>query len=140
MPWTSRLDGSEAAALETRDTGQAMLRGARLCCPSCGNGRLFNHFTTVVEHCAVCREDMSPQRADDAPPYVVITIVGHLIVGAALMLEKTLHPPLWVHFSLWLPLTIIATLLLLPPVKGAIIGFQWANRMHGFGAATGPER
>jgi len=32
-----------------------------------------------------------------------------------------------------LPLTLILTLLLLPRVKGALIGLQWANRMHGFG-------
>ncbi|MDE0727033.1 MAG: DUF983 domain-containing protein, partial [Alphaproteobacteria bacterium] len=37
------------------------------------------------------------------------------------------------HFSLLLTLTLILTLLLPPRVKGALIGLQWANRMHGFG-------
>lgn len=131
MLWMTNNGGAEGAA-GTRDLRQAVLRGMRLLCPHCGKGRLFSSFTTAVNACAVCGENMSAQQADDAPPYVVITIVGHILVAGALTLEKTLHPPLWVHFSLWIPLTILCGLLLLPPVKGAIIGFQWANRMHGF--------
>lgn len=137
MPWTSEMGALAHPAEERRDLRLAMARGARLCCPHCGKGRLFSNYTVVVPQCAVCGEDMTPQRADDAPPYIVIVIVGHILVGAALALEKGFHPPLWLHFSLWIPLTILSTLILLPPVKGAIIGFQWANRMHGFGGPAG---
>ena len=42
------------------------------------------------------------------------------------------RPPLWLHAALWLPLTVILTLLILPSVKGALIALQWALRMHGF--------
>ena len=136
MPWTSELDATAAPRPSARPIGRAMLRGASLSCPNCGKGRLFAQFTKVMPQCAICGEDFSPQRADDAPPYVVIFIVGHIIVASALALEKTLHPPLWLHFSLWLPLTIVFALLLLPPVKGAIVGLQWANRMHGFGSKS----
>jgi hypothetical protein len=41
-----------------------------------------------------------------------------------------------VQAAVWLPLTLILTLLLLPRVKGALIGLQWALYMHGFGTAT----
>jgi uncharacterized protein (DUF983 family) len=34
--------------------------------------------------------------------------------------------------SIYLPFTLISSLLLLQPVKGAVVGFQWALRMHGF--------
>jgi uncharacterized protein (DUF983 family) len=34
--------------------------------------------------------------------------------------------------SLWLPLVVVLSLTLLPAVKGAIVGLQWALRMHGF--------
>jgi uncharacterized protein (DUF983 family) len=37
-----------------------------------------------------------------------------------------------VHMAIWLPLTLIASLWLLPRVKGALVGLQWALYMHGF--------
>ena len=46
--------------------------------------------------------------------------------------EKAWKPELYVHFSLWLPLAVIMTLTLLPVVKGAVVGLQWALYMHGF--------
>ncbi len=36
------------------------------------------------------------------------------------------------QLAIYLPFTLIASLLLLQPVKGAVIGLQWALRMHGF--------
>jgi uncharacterized protein (DUF983 family) len=63
----------------------------------------------------------------------VMMIVGHVLVPAALVLEKGFHPPLWVHMAAWLPLSIALALGLLPIVKGAVVGLQWAKRMHGFG-------
>jgi len=36
------------------------------------------------------------------------------------------------QLAIYLPLTFIASLVLLQPVKGAVVGVQWALRMHGF--------
>ena len=36
------------------------------------------------------------------------------------------------QLSIYLPLTLILSLVLLQPVKGAVVGVQWALRMHGF--------
>jgi len=115
-----------------RFVGQAVLRGARLRCPACGKGALFRRYLKVVDHCAACGEAMHHQRADDFPAYVVIVIVGHIVVSLVLLVEMTYRPPLWVHAMLWLPLTVALALLLLPPIKGALVGLQWALRMHGF--------
>ena len=41
------------------------------------------------------------------------------------------HAALWLSLGVGL-LTFILSLLLLQPVKGAVVGFQWALRMHGF--------
>jgi len=45
-----------------------------------------------------------------------------------------------VQLAVWLPLALGLSLALLQPVKGAVVGLQWAFRMHGFGetAATAP--
>tara|TARA_B100002003_G_scaffold234020_1_gene247460 strand:+ start:302 stop:580 length:279 start_codon:yes stop_codon:yes gene_type:complete len=89
----------------------------------------------VRDDCATCGLGLHHHRADDAPPYFTMLILGHILVTLVLMLERAAAPPLWLHMSLWLPLTVILSLLLLPRIKGALIGFQWAHRMHGFGEA-----
>jgi uncharacterized protein (DUF983 family) len=119
--------------LAPRNAPQAILRGARLRCPSCGEGRLFNGYLKVVKSCPACGEDLHHHRADDAPAYFTITIVGHIIVAGALILEKVFAPETWLHMVLWVPLTLLLCLGLLPVVKGALVGLQWAYRMHGFG-------
>ncbi len=121
-----------------RDVMRSALRGMRCRCPACGEGRLFARFLKVADHCASCGEALHHHRADDAPPYAVIFIVGHLIVGFVLSVEVAWAPPMWVHLAIWMPLTLAMSLAMLPPVKGALVGVQWALRMHGFDPAS-PE-
>ena len=42
-------------------------------------------------------------------------------------------PLLWVA-AFWLMVTVVASLIILPRAKGAVVGQQWALCMHGFGA------
>jgi len=42
------------------------------------------------------------------------------------------HQRYWLHALLWGTLTVALALGLLQPVKGAIVGWQWAQYMHGF--------
>ena len=111
---------------------QSMLRGAMHKCPACGTGALYWRFLKVADACPKCGEELHHHRADDAPPYFTIVIVGHIVVGLVLAVEMAYRPPLWVHAALWMPLTVILALVLLPSIKGALIGLQWALRMHGF--------
>ena len=82
--------------------------------------------------CEACGLELSHHRADDMPPYIVIMIVGHIVVGLNLMFEQQAEWPLWVHYAIWPALTVISALALLQPVKGALVGYQWALKMHGF--------
>ena len=102
------------------------------CCPCCGRGRMFGAFLKVNDRCDVCGEELHHHRADDFPAYVVIFIVGHLLVPAVLYVETNFAPSYWTHLALWLPTTLILTLGLLQPVKGAIVALQWRMGMHGF--------
>jgi uncharacterized protein (DUF983 family) len=117
----------------SRSWKQAMWRGACGKCPACGKGKLFTGFTKVADSCNHCGEALHHQRADDAPPYFTIFIVGHIVVPLLFIVERTWQPPYWVHAALWLPLILGLTFILMPIVKGAVIGLQWALRMHGFG-------
>ena len=104
----------------------AMRRGLHGKCPACGEGPLFTGYARLNDACSHCGTPLLPHRADDAPPYFTIFIVGHIIVPAMLVLERLAHPPTWVHLALWLPLTLVLSLVLLPRIKGAVVGLQWA--------------
>jgi uncharacterized protein (DUF983 family) len=116
-----------------RPLWEAMLRGFRGRCPHCGEGRLFRSFLKTVDRCEHCGEEMYHHRADDLPAYLVIVIVGHVTLGGFLAVEMMAELPMWVHMVIWVPLTIGLALALLMPIKGAIVGLQWALYMHGFG-------
>lgn len=111
----------------------AMLRGFLGRCPYCGEGRLFRAFLKTRESCPVCHEELHHQRADDFPAYLVVFIVGHVVVGAFMGFEIMFELSTWQHLAIWIPVTIVAAVALIQPVKGAVVGLQWALRMHGFG-------
>ena len=122
----------ETGLTEKRDVWTALKRGFRGRCPRCGEGKLFRAFLKVDNNCSVCGLDFTPHRADDLPAYLVIVIVGHIVVPIALIIETDYSPPVALQLSIYLPLVLILSLVLLQPVKGAVVGLQWALRMHGF--------
>jgi len=119
---------------KARPVGRSIWRGVRCRCPACGAGKLYRAYLKVVDHCPACGEDLSHQRADDAPAYMTIFVVGHFIVSGILATEFLApEAPLWVPAAIWSALALLASLWLLPRMKGGLVGLQWANRMHGFG-------
>ncbi|MDX2289746.1 MAG: DUF983 domain-containing protein [Hyphomicrobiaceae bacterium] len=121
-----------SASPSDRSWPGAMVRGAALRCPACGEGHIYSGFLKVADACPACGEELHHQRADDAPPYFTMMIVGHVIVAGVLLLEDLYAPESWVHAVIWGPLIVLMSLWLLPRVKGALVGLQWALRMHGF--------
>lgn len=117
----------------------AVRRGFRGSCPGCGQGRLFGRFLKVAEACPACGLELHHHRADDLPPYLVIFLVGHAMGWGILIAETRFEAPLWVHLSVWPLLTLVLSLLLLQPVKGAVVGLQYALGMHGFARARRSE-
>jgi uncharacterized protein (DUF983 family) len=122
----------ETGLVEKRDLWSAMKRGFRGRCPLCGQGKLFRAFLKTADNCTVCDLDFTPHRADDLPAYLVIVIVGHITVPTILWIETNYTTPFWLTYVAYLPFTFFASLGLLQPVKGAVVGLQWALRMHGF--------
>jgi len=130
---TIQMMTESAATLLPRPLGSALRRGFGKRCPQCGIGRIFHGFSKVNPTCSHCGLELHLQRADDAPPYFTILATGHIIVPGMLLLEQFAEPPQWVQMAIWLPATVLLALTLLPRIKGALIGFQWARAMHGFG-------
>jgi uncharacterized protein (DUF983 family) len=126
--------------LPPRPRWQSLKRGFRQTCPNCGRGRMFGRFLKVNDACPSCGEELHHQQADDAPAYFTILITGHVIVAGVLWMEQSMMPPLWLQAAVWLPALLAMSLWLLPRIKGALIGYQWAVHMHGFGGVQeGPR-
>jgi uncharacterized protein (DUF983 family) len=120
------------AETENRELLKAVWNGLRCRCPKCGEGKLFRAYLKVNDSCPNCGEELFHHRADDMPPYIAIIIVGHIIVGLMLHLEMEYAiQPIWYVVTM-VPAALILPLVMLPSIKGAVVGLQWANRMHGF--------
>ena len=119
-----------------RPLKEAMLRGFRNRCPACGKGRLFARFLKATPACDFCGEDMTRHSADDLPPYLSIIVTGHVVVPIVLEVEMAYHPSMAFHMITWPLVTLIMAGALIQPFKGAVIGLQWAFRMHGFGSGN----
>ena len=112
------------------DFWTAFRRGWHGRCPRCGQGTLFGSYLKMRSHCPSCGQDLEPFRADDAPAYFTIFAVGHIVVPLVLAFEKYGdQPPLWFHAALWLPISVLLALLLLPRIKGAVIATLWTHRI-----------
>jgi uncharacterized protein (DUF983 family) len=115
----------------------ALGRGILNRCPVCGEGPVFRGFLRVVPECAVCGAPLGMLRADDAPPYVVIFLVGHLLVPGVFWVERHHEPPMWLHMAVWLPLFAVLCTLMLRPVKGGVVGYM--TRMGFLDQETEPD-
>lgn len=124
---------SASPATPRRDVWLALRRGTQCRCPACGEGPLFDGYLRVTDRCQACGEELHHHRADDLPPYIVITIVGHIIVTLVLAMEMFADYSTLTQMILWPLLTLALSLALMRPVKGAVVGYQWALYMHGFG-------
>jgi len=120
---------------EPRSLWRAIGNGVMCRCPNCGKGKLFRSYLKVADSCSECGEELNHHRADDFPPYIAIFIVGHVLVGW--MLHAEMSGPVDPMLYVWtmIPLAIVLPLIMLPSIKGAVVGLQWANYMHGFDPA-----
>jgi uncharacterized protein (DUF983 family) len=97
-------------------------------CPRCGVGRLFAGYLKLRPSCESCGLDFAFADSGDGPAVFIIFIVGAVIIGAAAAVEGLFHPAPFVHLLLWIPGTIILSLLLLRPFKATMIALQYRHR------------
>ena len=111
-----------------RDAWTAIRSGWRGRCPVCGARSLFTAYLKMADACASCGLDLESFRADDAPAYLTIFAVGHVVIPLMLMVERAYQPDVWLHAALWGPLALGLSLWLLPRIKGATIALLWSLR------------
>lgn len=101
--------------------------GLKCRCPRCGEGPLFRGFLKTWSKCESCGLDLAFAESSEGPAVFIIFIVGFVIVGAAALTEMAFHPHPLVHLALWIPGTIILSLLLMRPFKGVMIALQYRH-------------
>lgn len=126
-------------ALPERPLGPALRKGWRRRCPDCGSGPLLKGYLKVHDECSVCRTELFHHRADDGPAYLTILIVGHLMAPLLHFTFVTWRPEPLVLFTIFALGCVASSLYLLPRLKGAVVGFQWARQMHGFAGTPTDE-
>ncbi len=124
---------SEQDFIMERELKPAMIRGWRRRCPNCGSGPLLKGYLKVRDACPVCSEEMQHHRADDGPAYLTILIVGHIMAPSILIVFTKFRPDPMVLATAFSIGCVALSLYLLPRLKGAMVAFQWAKRMNGFG-------
>ena len=105
-----------------------LIRSLMKKCPQCGKGKLFSSYLKLYKSCHICNEELSVFRTDDFGPWLTIILAGHIIVPLILFVEQSYAPDLWLQTLVWIPLTIITVLLILPISKSICLAILWKQR------------
>lgn len=99
-------------------------------CPRCAEGHLFAGPLTLTlgPRCEHCGLDYSFIDTGDGPAVFGILILGFIVLGAALLVEFKLSPPIWLHVVLWGPVTLVLSLLLLRLLKSTLVALQFRHK------------
>ncbi len=119
-----------------RSIWTGVVRGLARRCPNCGKGPLFRGYLAIRSPCEVCSADNTIYPSDDFPPYLTIFVAGHIVVPLFVWTDRDFSPSVLIESLIWLPVTLLLCLALLPLMKGATVGLCWATNMVRQGSAT----
>jgi uncharacterized protein (DUF983 family) len=89
---------------------------------------LFHRLLELRPTCEVCGLDLRESDAGDGATVAVILVLGALVVGMAIWVEFRFSPPLWLHAVLWPLVTIPLAVLMMRPLKAALVALQYRHR------------
>jgi len=113
--------------------GPALRRGIARKCPACGKASAFDGYLTVKTECDNCHTPLAHYKSDDLPPYLTILIVGHIVVSLMMQFVDFTSNASVSPFSLffWPALTLALVLVILPFIKGLVLGIHWHLHQKG---------
>ena len=102
--------------------------GVRCRCPRCGEGPLFQGYLTIRKECTNCGLDYGFADPADGPAFFVMTAVG--LVGMILLMafDFIVHPPIWVHAVVTLPILVAMCMGCLRPFKAWLVAEQYVHK------------
>lgn len=99
-------------------------------CPRCGAPGLFKGWLAFADRCPACGLDYSRFNVGDGPAALLVLLLGAIVVGAAIAIQLTLGPPIWLQLILWVPVTIAAVIGALRVAKAALLGSEYRTAAH----------
>lgn len=103
-----------------------VLRGLSHRCPACGRGKLYARYLKQVAACTACGAPIGQIRAEDGPPWLTVLILGPLLAGLTFIAARHENWPLWTTLPALSLFAAGAVLIVLPRIKGAVIGLLWS--------------
>ncbi|MFA4950745.1 DUF983 domain-containing protein [Brevundimonas sp.] len=97
-------------------------------CPRCGKGDLLQGFLTIRAACPACGLDYGFADPADGPAFFGMSAVGVVGMGLFMWFEFGVHPPIWVHMVVTMPLLFVACLAVLRPLKGWMVSEQFVHK------------
>ena len=121
-PTTNDAGGGGAKLPPPIDSG---LHG---CCPRCGAKTLFRTFLAFADTCANCGLDFREFNVGDGPVVFLTLGIGTIITILAVVVELAFQPGFLIHALLWIPLSLVLTVLTLRVAKGWLLALEFRNR------------
>jgi len=106
----------------------SVFRGLRGRCPECGKGRLFAGYLKQAPACTACGAATGGIAADDGPPWLTVLLLGPLLAALTFIAARHEGWPLWIRLAGLGTFAVLAVLILLPRIKGGLIGVLWGMR------------
>jgi uncharacterized protein (DUF983 family) len=116
------------------DPAVSLVQASLRCrCPRCGKGKLFTGLLTLRPACPVCRLSFSGSDTGDVGAVGLIMVLGAIVIVMAFWVEFHFNPPLWVHMVLWPAVILPLAVLLMRPMKAALVVLQFRHRPNEMG-------
>jgi uncharacterized protein (DUF983 family) len=97
---------------------------------------LFSGYIRIRETCDACGFDLARADSGDGPAVFVVLICGALSCFGLLFTEVSLHLPVWLELTIWVPVAVLLCLGALRPFKGVLVAMQFHNKASEAGAAS----
>jgi uncharacterized protein (DUF983 family) len=97
-------------------------------CPSCGAKSMFASLTQFSSKCSHCGLSYDGFNVGDGPAALLVIPIGAIIITLAILFDKAVHPPFWVHAVIWVPFTAIMVVAFLRFAKGLMLTLEYRNR------------
>jgi uncharacterized protein (DUF983 family) len=97
-------------------------------CPECGAKTMFAGVAKFAERCESCDLNYSSFNVGDGPAALLTMAIGALVIVLAIIVDSIFRPPFWVHVIIWVPFTVVVTIISLRVAKGALLASEHRNR------------
>lgn len=104
------------------DWRTTITRGILGRCPHCGMAPIFHGYLKVHRLCAHCAAPLGDMPADDAPPYIAMTVVLQVLALFVVFFYKGYYHPGIFMGAFLLVLLAVISMIALRLAKGAVIG------------------